>query len=60
MWDFSLYKYILFHWLLLKVFYPIRHKKVISEMLFLANLLTGIEKMKSKPEQQQKYTINLD
>jgi len=35
-------------------------KQVISEMLFLANLLTSTEKTKSKPgEQPQKYTINL-
>jgi len=34
--------------------------KVISEMLFPANLLTSTEKTKSKPgEQPQKYTIKL-
>jgi len=39
---------------------PLDTKQVISEMAFLANLLTSTEKTKSKPgEQPQKYTTNV-
>jgi len=44
----------------LRFYIQLDTKQVISEMLFLANLLTSTEKTKSKPgEQPQKYTINL-
>jgi len=47
-------------WLVTGGFTSHSTQNVISEILFLANLLTSTEKTKAKPgEQPQKYTINL-